>query len=147
MSRSRGQARTLEIQDVIANPERQQLEHILEGIHIWKGLTSFHKMFACLRPLANPKTKPCHQGFQTRARFAHVSTHVSPTFRNDGAFSVSGVYIGLALGTLPCNLRHWGWNLKVCGSFRQFCQAFGAQNFSIQVTLGTAAWTSGSLSA
>ena len=48
-------------------------------------------------------------------------------------FSVSGVYIGLALGTLPCNLQHWGWNLKICGSFWQFFQAFGAPNFSIQV--------------
>ena len=39
-------------------------------------------MFACFRPGANknPKTTPSHQGFQTRARFAHLSTHVSPTF-------------------------------------------------------------------
>ena len=76
----------------------------------------------------NPRTKPCHQGFQARARFAHVSTHVLPTFRPRfgimGPFSVSGVYIGLALGTLPCNLQHWGWNFKICGSFRHFFFGF-----------------------
>ena len=58
-----------------------------------------------------------------RPRFAHLS----PTFRN-GSFSVSGVYVGLVLGTIPCNLRR-------------------AHNSTIQATLGTAAWTSGSLKA
>ena len=42
------------------------------------------------------QTIPCHQGFQIRARFAHVSTQVSPTFRNGSffLFQVSNRWFG-----------------------------------------------------
>ena len=78
---------------------------------------SFHTMFACLRPLAPTKIQN-----QTMPTGIPGSSPFRPRFHPHfaGPFSVSGVYIGLALGTLPCNLQHWGWNLKICGSFRQF---------------------------
>ena len=144
ISKSRGLARTLELQDVLKILNTRNWSRFWKGpsrgnVHIWKGLTSFHKTFACIKPWHQQKspnhTMP-HQGFQTHPRFHPRFAHVLPTFRN-GPFSVSGVCVRLVLDTIPWNLQHWGWNLTICGSFRQFFRNFGAlQHFWFSVMCG-----------
>ena len=73
-------------------------------------------------------------GIPRDSKLEPVSPTFPPTFRPHvgmGPSSVSAVYVGLVLGTIPCNLQHWGWNVRICGSFRQSFQTFSAQNFTI----------------
>ena len=110
-----------------------------------KGLNEFPLNSWVWRQQEKHKTTPCHQGFQTRARFDHVSTRVRPRFRPRSEwvpFSVAGLYVGLVLGMRNC-LEFTSLGQGIPGSAAasgNFFRTFGAQ------TSGTAAWTSGSLS-
>ena len=90
-------------------------------------------VYQALAPTKIPK--PHHA---TRdSRLEPVSPTFSPTFRPRFAHVSEWVlfFVGLVLGTIPWKLQQWGWNLRIFGSFRQFFRTFGAQNFTIQVTL------------
>ena len=69
-----------------------------------------------------------------RPRFHPRFAHVLPTFSN-GSFSVSGVYVGLVLTQFP-ELTALEMEFKDLRQFQAIFRTFGAQNFTIQVTLG-----------
>ena len=109
-------------------------------MHIWKG--SFHKMFACIRTWRQQKTQNnamppgIPDSSPLRARFHPRFAHVSPTFRNGSFFCFRCLRW---FGPWHNSLEFTALGME-CKVLRQF-------QVTIQVTLGTAASTSGSLSA
>ena len=105
-------------------------------MHIWKGLRSFHKMFACIRPWRQQKSKnhtippgipePVSPTFPPtfRLRFAHVSGWALFLFRVSAlAWSLAQFPAIYSIGVPACPvLRHlWSsmrkipWNLQCFG--------------------------------
>ena len=106
-------------------------------MHVWKGLKEFPQN---VRPWRQQNPKPHHATRHSRLE------PVSATFWNGFFFCFRRLrWLGPWRNSLE--FTAWGMEFQDLRLFRAiFCRTFGAQNFTIQVTLGTAAWTSGSLS-
>ena len=93
----------------------------------------------------NPKTTPRHQGFQTRARFAHVFTHVSPTFRP--RFGMGPFFRWLGPWHNSLEFTAVGMEFKDFRQFQAIFSDFRRPKLYNPGDSGTAAWTSRALSA
>ena len=132
-----------------ASQEKSGRVHIFKRpLPVSKDFRSRNSGPMLLNYLAPTKIPKPHHA-TSDSRLEPVSPTFPPTFRprfGMGPFSVSDATLAWSLPQFP-GIYSLGNGFKDLRQFQASLRTLGAQNFTIQATLGTAAWISGSLSA